>query len=202
MASWASCASFFALVAVGGFGEVLGAEGGDVLAGLGLGVVGDAGGVGTHVGDEADGALGADFDAFVEALGYAHGAADVEAEASAGLLLELAGGEGGLGVLLAFFALDRDYRPLGFFELGHDFVGPLFAFEGVGEVEVFTLFILAVGDADGFAVDADEAGVEVGAGVWLEFGGYRPVLDGLEGVDLALALDDEAEGYGLDAAGA
>ena len=48
--------------------------------------------VGSHVGDEADLALGG-LEALVEALRGAHGAARVEAELAAGLLLQRAGGE-------------------------------------------------------------------------------------------------------------
>ena len=65
----------------------------DQVADLGERVVGDADRVGTHVGDEADRAFGAEFDAFIEALGDHHGALDGHAELARGVLLELGGGE-------------------------------------------------------------------------------------------------------------
>ncbi len=55
--------------------------------------VGDADGVGSHVGDQTDGALVTDVDALVQVLGRAHGAARGEAEALGGFLLQGARGE-------------------------------------------------------------------------------------------------------------
>ena len=78
----------------------------DEGADFGEGVVGDADGVGAHVGDETDGAFGAEFDAFIEALGDHHGALDGHAEFARGVLLELGGGEGRQRIAAALGALD------------------------------------------------------------------------------------------------
>src|SRR5690606_12322043 len=142
----------------------------------------DAGRVGAHVGDEADGALAADVDALVELLGGAHGLARGEAEPLGRLLLERGGGEGRGRILDLLAALD----------VGDD--------EGravdVGEDVVRGGLVL---EAEGLAVDVVELGLEALARA-LEQRGDGPVLLGLEGADLGLALGDEAERDGLDAA--
>ena len=58
-----------------------------------------------------------------------------------------------------------------------------------------------VADVERGAVDPDELGGERRAGRGREDRLERPVLAGREGVDLALPLDDEPDGDGLDAAG-
>ena len=62
--------------------------------------------VGSHVGDQADG-LAADVDALVEPLRDLHGARWREAELARGLLLQGRGGEGRGGVALGRLRLDR-----------------------------------------------------------------------------------------------
>ena len=58
-----------------------------------------------------------------------------------------------------------------------------------------------VGDIERLAVDPDELGGERVAGGRREDRLDRPVLAGGEGIDLALALDDEPDRHRLDAAG-
>ncbi len=156
----------------------------DQGAGFGQGVIGDADGVGTHVGDEADGALGAEFDAFIEALGDHHGALDGHAKFARGVLLELGGGERRQRVAAALGALDGLHGPGG-------------GLQGIDDA----LGLLFVGDLQLFAIDADETGIEGGRFGGVEAGVEGPVFLFLELLDLALALDDEAEGDGLDASG-
>ena len=77
------------------FGQVLAAQfaaAAHVAAHRVDGLTREVGRVGTHVGDQARLAAGAlQVDAFVELLGHAHGAPQVEAQAGAGLLLQGAG---------------------------------------------------------------------------------------------------------------
>src|SRR5690606_16020735 len=146
------------------------------------GLGGDAGGVGPHVGDETDGALAADVDALVELLGRAHGLARREAEPLGRLLLERGGGEGRRRILCLLAAPDIGDDEGGAFDVGkHVLRGGL------------------VLEAEGLAIDVVEPGLEALARA-LEQRGDGPVLLGLEGADLGLALGDEAERDGLDAA--
>ena len=69
------------------------------------GIIADVCGVGSHVGDEADGAL-AGLDALVELLGDGHGLAGGEAQPVGGSALEGAGAEGRLGVAAHLLLLD------------------------------------------------------------------------------------------------
>ena len=65
------------LIDAGGCGVIaLAVAGADDIPGLGLGLRRDAEGVGTHVGDEAHGALAGDIHALVQLLGDGHGAAE------------------------------------------------------------------------------------------------------------------------------
>ena len=79
----------------------------DVLAHRDERLVGDADGVGPHVGDEADRAELADRLALVEPLGEGHGLADREADRAGRRLLQLRGGEGRGRVLAPLAGLDR-----------------------------------------------------------------------------------------------
>ena len=96
------------LVEVGLVGEVVLAElVADVAAEGVEGLAREVGRVGPHVGDEAGLAAGAlEVDALVELLGDAHGAAEVEAQAGGGLLLQSGGDEGGAGATGGALGLD------------------------------------------------------------------------------------------------
>ena len=69
------------------------------------GLVGQRHRVGTHVGDEADGAF-AEIHAFIELLRQAHGALRGEAELARGFLLQRRGGERRRRIALALLAVD------------------------------------------------------------------------------------------------
>jgi hypothetical protein len=141
----------------------------------------DAGGIGTHVGDQADHAFFAEFHAFIQALGDHHGALYAETQLAGRILLQLAGGEGRRGVAAAFFFVDGANYPVGFFQRSANLLG-----------------VFAVGDFNLLFALAHEAGVEGG-----RLGESRvdgPIFDFLERLDLAFAFDDQAQSYGLHAA--
>ena len=163
---------------------VLAVLGRDQFPGLLLRLGAHAGRVGTHVGDEADGAFLAEVHAFIEALGHGHGAPGGEAELPAAFLLELARGEGGDGIAAALFLLDLGDGVRRALEAGEDL-----------------LHFVVVLDPELLLVLLEELGLELRRELPFEERGERPELLGLEGLDLLFALADEAQGHGLHAAG-
>ena len=156
----------------------------DIFADLRQGVIGDAGRIGTHVGNESDQTLFAQFHAFVQALRNHHGALHAETQLAGGILLELAGGKGRGRVAPALLAIDGADPPVGLLDGGADFFR-----------------VIAVGDLDLLLVLAEKTGVEsrgLGAG---EIRVDRPVFLLFEGLDFAFAFDDEPQGHGLHAPG-
>ena len=156
---------------------------GDILLGGGDGLIRDAEAVGTHIGDEAHGAVARDVHAFVEGLGGPHGAGGREAQTAGGLLLQRTGDEGRGGLLCALALL----------QLGHGVLGSLEALldgAGLGLGAGQELFALGVrGQTGGETLVAHaQRGVHI------------PVFLGLEGLDLLLAVVDKADGYALDTA--
>ena len=89
-------------------------------------VFGNASAVGTHVSDEADGAIRAQVDAFVQALGGHHGAFGGIAKANGRLLLERTGRERLRGPFLAFLLFDLGDDIGNAFKSGDDLVGLFF----------------------------------------------------------------------------
>ena len=144
-------------------------------------VNGDAGGVGTHVGDQTERALGAQVDTLVELLGGAHGALGGEAESLGGFLLERGSGERGRRVLDALAALDVADDEGDVLDVAKHGVGFRF-----------------VGKPERLAIDLVQPGLELAVGL-LEQGGDRPVLLGGERADLRFTLDDQPERHGLHA---
>src|SRR5215831_5923666 len=108
----------------------------DVLANFGDGFRGNPDRVGTHVGNQTDRTLFAEFHAFVEALRDHHGAFHAEAELARGVLLELAGGKWRRGIAAAFFLVDRADDPLGFFQSDAD----LFRFLAIRDLDLLFTF--------------------------------------------------------------
>src|SRR5205085_10699809 len=111
------------------------------------GVCTDACGVGTHVGDETYGAFAAELNALIQALCNAHRAADIEAEANCGVLLEPAGGVGSARVAPALFLLDGADAPLRGVEVADDVVRGLLVRQSVGDELRLTFHVGTVGHA-------------------------------------------------------
>ena len=173
-----------ALVDVGLGGQVLGRIIlGDVLARGGQRLVGQAGGVGTDVGDQTHGALALDVHALVEHLRDLHGLFRGEGQLAHGLLLQVRGGKGRRRVLFALASLD-----------GGDGVA-LAAQRGNG-----VICLPLRGDVVLFVAGADVFCVEFLRAVG-ELTGDGPVFLRHECVDLGLAVHDHARGHGLHAAG-
>ena len=144
--------------------------------------VGDAGGVGSDVGDQTLTALAGDFHALVELLGDLHGLLGGEAQLAAGLLLEVRGGEGCGGELAALALLDDGHAERRV---------PAGVHHGLGLLLVVQLGLVAA-----------EAG-EASADLRLADGegrGDGPVLLGHEDIDLLLAVADHLRGHRLHAA--
>jgi len=78
----------------------------EVGAGCLYRVLGEPGGIRSHVGDEAYRTLGPQFDPFVETLGGAHGLPGRKVQPPCGFLLESAGDEGRRGVPAPFLELN------------------------------------------------------------------------------------------------
>ena len=97
------CVFGFGFVDLGAGGQIIGTDFViDVVADFGDGIVRQAKRVGTHIGNQADGAL-PHVDAFIQLLGGAHGAVGGHAQLAHGFLLQGGGGEWRGGVAAAFF---------------------------------------------------------------------------------------------------
>src|SRR2546426_1088222 len=156
----------------------------DDVTGLMKRAFGDVKRVGTHVGDETDRRAIADRDAFVELLGEHHRFLYRVAELARRLLLQRRGRERRRGIAAALALLNALDGVGGLGERGSDPVGGL----AVVNFELVTLLL-------------DDLGGERLPRVVRERGLEGPVLLRLERLDLALAVDDEAERDRLDAAG-
>ena len=138
------------------------------------------GGVGPHVGNEADLALVADRKTFIELLGHGHGLLCRKPELSTGFLLQGAGGERRRRVALGLLFVD----------LGDGVGGP---FEGGGYG--LALLLVIYGNLAAFAFLVVEQGSECSllCGLLLiEVGLDCPVLLRDEGGDLLLPVGDHA----------
>ncbi len=176
-----------------GLGLVLADEGRDVLLRVfardeaangvdGLGHNGHA--VRSHVGDEAD-SLAAEVDAFIEALGHLHRLLGREPELARGVHLQGGGGEGGERIALHGLLVDGNDGELAFLDRGLD---------GVGLVGILDVELLQCG-----AVYGIEAGGELLALARRHRRFDGPVFVAAEGLDLGLAVADEAQGDRLHA---
>ena len=173
------------LILAEGVGPVGGAVAAvDERTGGHLGLMGDAQRIGTHIGNEADRALAADVDALIELLRNRHRAARRHVQLARGLLLERRGDERRRRRAALFRALDvadREFLPL---NVRKQLVDLLL----VGKLALLAVAVIARGKAAGL-VHAAQEHVE------------RPVFLRNKGLDLALALHDEARRDGLHASG-
>lgn len=158
--------------------------GGDEFARRVARLVRNADGVGTHVGDQGHGARLAQFHAFVQALGDVHGALGRIPQPLAGRLLDGRGDERGLRLALAFLFVDA----------GNDEGLALHGrFHGGG--------VFRAADGGLLAVQLVQVGPEGGRGGPGQARAEQPVLLGVEGTALGLAVHDQAQGHGLHAPG-
>ena len=163
-------------------GQVVGPELlADELAHVGQRLIGDARRVGSHVGDEADGALTRQLDTLVELLRDHHRLLDGEARR----LLQLAGDERRDRALLPLFRRHRRDGPGRLLQVVEDRVR-----------------LGLVADLDVRAVALEQLRVELRRHRPGEPRGEVPVLLGDERSDLALAIDDDLERDRLHPAGA
>ena len=188
MASWASLrrGGRAGLPLAGGLVDIAFAPApADELFGGGHGFVRHAQRVGTHIGDQTDGAEALDVDAFIQRLGGAHRAGGGKAQRAAGVLLQRGGDErrGRGAPALAFvdfgnrigLAFERGKDRVGFGLVLHRHLGPVrFGGQARGESRAVLRF---------------QAGVQV------------PVFLGVKVFDLQFAVADQAHGHALHAPG-
>ncbi len=161
------------------FRQVLRAIGaGDLVAGGAIGFLGHVHAIGPHIGDAAG---------LVEFLRGLHGALGAEAEAARGILLQGGGDEGRRRVALDRLGLD----------IGHRVAADSHCFERGGG----SLAIGQVEFLEGLAVEAMQAGLEIGAVRGAQLRLDLPVFLRLEGLDFQLAVADQAQRYRLHPAG-
>ena len=157
----------------------------DQLPGGRQGLLRQAQGVGTHIGDEAHGALALDVHALVELLGHRHGPPGRHAQLAAGLLLEGGGDEGRRGIAGLVLALDALHGKGGRLHGVADGPDLLLA------AELLLLLRAVEGGGEGPQIGGDAA----------EIGVQGPVFLGLKGPDLLLPLAHQPGGHRLDPSG-
>ena len=157
----------------------------DIRSGFLEGLVGNAKGIGAHVGNQPHGTLWAQFDSFIEFLRHAHGFLGGEAQFSGGFLLEFAGRKRRRG---------RAFRLLLLYSDNHKGCGFQFLHETgrLGFCADFGLFL----------VDFNEARLEGWRIRALQRGRNVPVFFRDKFTDFVLAITDHADCDGLDASGA
>ncbi|VTR68200.1 hypothetical protein DESC_70040 [Desulfosarcina cetonica] len=160
--------------------ELLGDQGQGFLGGL----VGDARGVGSHVGDQTDGFTRTEIDALVQLLGHHHGFFGGETQLADRFLLQFAGDEGRQGIALGGAFDDLVDHEGGGLQIPEDRLG--------GGL---------VGDLDFFASLAHQLGGEGRRALAFQVGRDRPVFDRFEDLDGPFTIADDAHGHGLHAAG-
>ena len=157
----------------------------DKALGRGNGLLGQAEGVGTHIGDQTHRSLSSDVHALIELLGDGHGAGGGHIQLAGGLLLEGGGGEGGRGVAQLVLPLHLgDSERLARHRLDHSVRLRL-------AVQLHLLLPTVEHGLEPAQIGAHPA----------QIGLDGPVLLGLEGADLLLPLHDQAGGNRLHPAG-
>ena len=175
------------LIGPGGLGAVpLAVPALNEAPGCGQGLVAQAQGVGTHIGDQAHGALAGDIHALIELLGDGHSPPGGHAQFPAGLLLEGGSGEGSGGRALLLLPLHGFHGKGGGFHRLHHRVDLL---DGI-ELLLFAVLPVVVGQK---SVPLRAVGGQPRV--------QGPVLLGLEGRDLMLPVADHPGRHGLDPSG-
>ena len=148
------------------------------------GLIAEAQGVGTHIGNETQGAFALHVHALIKLLGNHHGALGGHIQLSGGLLLQGRGGEGrrcGALFLRLLHIGDGEFLPG---DVIDDGLGLLFIFQLPP-----LLLAVVVGDKAAGLAPAVQGHIQ------------RPVLLGLEGADLIFPVHHHSGGDGLDASG-
>ena len=146
-------------------------------------VVRDPSRIRAHIGDQANAAFVAEFDAFVKPLRQHHRFLHGEAKPARGILLQFAGDERRNGIPFLFLrddGLHEQFRPP----------------DGVEDMIGFRLIL----HLDVPALELYEPRVELWRFVSFEFGDDRPIFFGHECLDFALPVHDHAQRYRLNAA--
>ena len=162
---------------------------GDDFAQLDHGVDAEMHGIGTHIGNQADQALGTKRHTFVQTLGQAHGAAGAETKLARGFLLQGRGDERRRRFALALLA--HHFGDLQCAIAGaHQFRTRSFRRGAIAEGELLDLL----------TVVTQQARIECLRGMGT-LRSDRPVFLRLEGFDLFLTLADQAQSRRLHATG-
>ena len=156
----------------------------DVFPGRLPRLFGDAGRIGTHVGDEGHRAPFAEFQTFIELLGRAHGAFGRIAQALVGRLLEGGGDKRRGRRLLAFLFGDG---------ADHEGIAPDGGLGGFG--------VRGVADGQLLAGVLDEVRLEFRRDVAGQFGLENPVFFRHESPTFLFPIHHQPQGHGLDPAG-
>ena len=156
----------------------------DKIGGGGHGLVGKPQGVGTHVGNQAQGTLALHVHALIELLGNHHGPLGGHAQLAGGLLLQGGGGEGRRcrALLLRFFHIGNHKGAV--LHIVDDGLGLGFVFQ-------LPLFLLAV------IVGHKAAGLSLAVQGHVQ----GPILPGLECTDFIFPVHHHPGGHGLDTSG-
>ena len=148
-------------------------------------LLGQAQGVGTHIGDQTHGAHAGDVHTLIQLLGHGHGSPGLHIQLPAGLLLQGRGGKGRSGLAL-LFRLPHAVHHKGIMI-------------GVCDNGVHCALAVQLGLFPALAVVVGHKGAHPGVyAVQLDV--QRPVLLGDEGPDLPLPLHHQAGGHRLHAA--
>ena len=151
------------------------------IPGGGGGLIGEAEGVGSHVGDETHGALTGDIHALIKLLGNGHGSPGGHVQLAAGLLLEGGGGKGRGRVALLLLPLHPPHRK------GRLLDGIHHHLHFFGAVELHFLLPAMEGRLEPAHVGGDAVQLHI----------QRPVFLGHKGTDLLFPLGHQTGGHRL-----
>ena len=157
----------------------------DKGSGICHGLVGKPQRVGTHIGNETQGALPCHVYALIQLLGDGHGALGSHVQLPGCLLLQGRGGKGRRGRAAFFAALNTDHRK----GLSGDIINDLLYLQFVFQLPLFGFTKIPGSEGTGFAQQ-------------LQQHIQSPILPGLEGPDLIFPVHHQTGSHGLNTAGA